>query len=318
MITPKPATGRLLCVGLTTVDVVALAVQLERFEGVRLMGAMQMAPAGTAAGAALVAARLGVSTQLLGTVGADAMGRFVCNELAFAGVDVSLVKVIPCKATSATLIPIDPAGERMIYHAPGAAPFIEITPQDRAAATQARAVHYAAVGAVMSEREAGVELLRAAKQGGAMVTCDLIAPGPLAAAELKRILPYVDVFLPSAVEARYLTGQDDLHCAAQAFITWGASACVIKNGAQGAHAVDSRGRVDQIAAIPVKELIDTTSCGDGFCAGFIAARMRGRPWLDALNFAAATASLVAQGPATVGGLNSSEQVDALLLEGPVA
>jgi pfkB family carbohydrate kinase len=101
-------------------------------------------------------------------------------------------------------------------------------------------VHYAAVGAVMSDPQAGVELLHAAKQGGAMVTCDLIAPGPLAAAELKRILPHVDVFLPSAVEARYLTGQDDLHSAAQAFIDWGAAACVIKNGAEGAHAVDSR------------------------------------------------------------------------------
>jgi sugar/nucleoside kinase (ribokinase family) len=315
MNTPKPATDRLLCVGLTTVDVVALAVQLERFEGVRLMSAMQMAPAGTAAGAALVAARLGVATQLLGAVGGDAMGRFVCNELAFAGVDVSLMKVMPGKTTSATLIPIDPGGERMIYHAPGAAPFIEISPQDRAAAAQARAVHYAAVGAVMSDGDAGVELLRAAKQGGAMVTCDLIAPGPLAAAELKRILPYVDVFLPSAVEARYLTGEEDLQRAAQAFIAWGAAACVIKNGAEGALAVDSQGRVDHIAAIPVKALVDTTSCGDSFCAGFIAARLRRRPWLDALHFAAATASLVAQGPATVGRLESFEQVDALLEEG---
>ena len=56
----------LLCIGLTTVDVVALPVEIEPFEGVRLINAMQMAPAGTAAGTALVAAKLQVATRLAG------------------------------------------------------------------------------------------------------------------------------------------------------------------------------------------------------------------------------------------------------------
>ena len=40
----------LLCIGLTTVDVVALPLRMEPFDGVRLIDAVQMAPAGTAAG----------------------------------------------------------------------------------------------------------------------------------------------------------------------------------------------------------------------------------------------------------------------------
>src|SRR5882724_5446537 len=79
----------LLCIGLTTVDVVALPVGIEPFDGVRLISAMQMAPAGTAAGTALVAAKLGVATQLAGAVGADAAGRFIRGELIHAGVDVT-------------------------------------------------------------------------------------------------------------------------------------------------------------------------------------------------------------------------------------
>src|SRR5260221_11592919 len=67
----------LLCIGLTTVDVVALPVRLEPFDGVRLIDAVQMAPAGTAAGTALVAAKLRVATQLAGAVGPDAAGRFI-------------------------------------------------------------------------------------------------------------------------------------------------------------------------------------------------------------------------------------------------
>jgi len=79
----------LLCIGLTTVDVVALPVRLEPFDGVRLIDAVQMAPAGTAAGTALVAAKLRVATQLAGAVGPDAAGRFIRGELIHAGVDVA-------------------------------------------------------------------------------------------------------------------------------------------------------------------------------------------------------------------------------------
>jgi sugar/nucleoside kinase (ribokinase family) len=74
----------LLCIGLTTVDVVALPVRIEPFDGVRLINAMQMAPAGTAAETALVAAKLRVAVQLAGTVGADAAGRFIRSELPWA------------------------------------------------------------------------------------------------------------------------------------------------------------------------------------------------------------------------------------------
>src|SRR5260221_4072164 len=133
----------LLCIGLTTVDVVALPVRMEPFDGVRLMDAMQMAPAGTAAGAALVAAKLQVATQLAGAVGADAAGRFIRGELIHAGVDVALLEMLPGLPTSTTLIPIDAAGERMIYHSPGAPPLMGFSGGLKTAAARARPLHYA-------------------------------------------------------------------------------------------------------------------------------------------------------------------------------
>ena len=89
----QPAS--LLCIGLTTVDVVALPVRMEPFDGVRLIDAMHMAPAGTAAGTALVAAKLQVATQLAGAVGEDAAGRFIRRELEHAGVGVALLRCCP-------------------------------------------------------------------------------------------------------------------------------------------------------------------------------------------------------------------------------
>jgi sugar/nucleoside kinase (ribokinase family) len=52
--------------------------------------------------------------------------------------------------------------------------------------------------------------------------------------------------------------------------------------------------------------VDTTSCGDSYCAGFIAALDRGWAPLEAARFATATAALVAQGLATLGRLESFE------------
>ena len=58
----------LLCIGLTTLDMVARPIDaLPSGEGTRLIEGIAVAPAGTAAGAAMIAARLGVKTALAGT-----------------------------------------------------------------------------------------------------------------------------------------------------------------------------------------------------------------------------------------------------------
>jgi sugar/nucleoside kinase (ribokinase family) len=124
--------------------------------------------------------------------------------------------------------------------------------------------------------------------------------------------------MPSADEATALTGLDDLAAAADAFRAMGAKACVIKAGAAGAVVAmgDERHRIPAHLIEPV----DTTSCGDSFCAGFIAALARGWTVLDACRFAATTAALVAQGLGTLGKLQGFDQtveaMGALPLRGP--
>jgi sugar/nucleoside kinase (ribokinase family) len=57
---------------------------------------------------------------------------------------------------------------------------------------------------------------------------------------------------------------------------------------------------------------DTTSCGDAFCAGFIAALDRGWAPLDACRLANMTAGLVAEGYGTLGALlGFDETVEAM-------
>ncbi len=296
----------LLAIGLTTLDVTARPVDdLTRTDRAVLIDGIACTPAGTAGGAALVAARLGVPTALAGAVGDDPAGAFVRLGLEGARVDTALLVSRAGRPTSTTLLTVESGGRRSSFHAPGAGMSTTIDAATTAAARGAEFVHYGGVGGEALDRGPGAALLRAAKDASAIVTCDLIAPRRSAPDELRRLLPHVDYFLPSAGEAAALTGSDDPGAAADAFLAMGAGACIIKAGAEGAF-VALGGERHRLPAHLI-EPVDTTSCGDAFCAGFIAALSRGWAPLEACRFAIAAAALVAGGLGTLGKLEGFDQ-----------
>jgi len=293
----------LLTIGLTTLDICARPIDaLTHTERAILIDGIACTPAGTAGGAAMVAGKLGVPTRIVGAVGDDLNGAYVRFGFESVGVDTSLLVTKPGERTSATLLAVETDGRRSSYHAPGAGVGAAVDDAVVAAACASGFVHYASVGGAATDGGAGAELLRAAKAAGAVVTCDLIGPRRSALDELKRLLPYVDYFMPSAAEATFLTGLEDLAAAAELFRTLGAKACIIKNGGRGSYVSIGSAPV----SIPAHAIqpIDTTSCGDSYCAGFIAALAKGWPPLEACRFATATAALVAQGLGTLGKLES--------------
>ncbi|MGH1560300.1 carbohydrate kinase family protein [Caulobacter segnis] len=103
------------------------------------------------------------------------------------------------------------------------------------------------------------------------MTCDLISPQATALDELKRLLPFVDYFMPSAAEAQFLTGEDDLFVAADVFRDLGAGGCIIKNGGRGSVVVLDGVRTTLPAY--VIQPVDTTSCGDS------TAQASSPPWI---------------------------------------
>jgi len=303
--------GGLLAIGLTTLDIVARPIEtLTHTERATFIEGVACTPAGTAGGAAMVAARLGVPTRIAGAIGDDLNGAFVRLGFERTGVVADLLQTRPGERTSVTVLAVEPDGRRSSWHAPGAGASVRIDAAVTAAACGSRFVHYAAVGGANSDRGPGADLLRAAKASGALVTCDLIGPRRSAPEELKRLLPFVDYFMPSAAEAEFLTGQPGIAAAADEFRAMGAGACVIKNGRAGCFASigDDRFALPAFAV----DAVDTTSCGDAFCAGFIAALARGRAPREALRFATMTAALVAQGLGTLGRLESFEATDSAL------
>ena len=84
------------------------------------------------------------------------------------------------------------------------------------------------------------------------------------------LLRKVDVFLPSAVEARQLVGHTDYERAARELATIGPTIVAIKLGADGAIVYErSRDLGVHVAAYPAA-FVEGTGAGDAFCGGFMA------------------------------------------------
>lgn len=306
----------LLAVGLTTLDVTVYPVaRLPEGDTGEFVESVALSPAGTAGGTAFVAQKLGMAAGIASAVGNDAQGGLVRSMFAEAGVDTSLLSANAAMPTSTTVLPIRPGGDRPHWHMMGASVFAPVTDAMFAALPRTAAVHWGAVG-FPGMAESGPNFLAAARTAGAFTSCDLIAPSPAANAELDRLLPHIDLFMPSMAEVQALAQTDDPSEGARYFIARGAGGCLIKLGAKGALLV----LPDQRIHAPAHRIdpVDTTSCGDSLCAGFLAARARGLEAEAALRFAVATAAQVALGIGTLGKLGGYDATLAFMRETPLA
>lgn len=294
----------LVCVGLTVLDVLGRPVsQIPEGGSVALIEQIRLTPAGTAAAPAMIAARMGLRTRLVGGIGCDEIGDVIEAGLVRRGVDVSALQRIDALPSSATLLPIPPEGERPALHAPGASLLVDI--DDPAPYLDTRFLHLGGVG-TMPHMDAGKSrvLLEAARARGVTTTCDLISPGPSTLEALERVMPFVDYFMPTLDEAVALSGAAGAESAAAFFRERGAGVCIFKDGSRGSLLATGSG-VRRIPSFEV-EVVDTSGCGDAYCGGFIAALAHDLPLEDACRFASATAALVATGLGSDAGVEGYE------------
>lgn len=305
----------LLCVGLTTLDItVRPVVSLPEGETGQIVEKIALSPAGTAGGTAFVARTLGLRTALSSAVGDDPQGQIVRSMLDGAGVDTSMLAVDPNWPTSTTVLPIRPNGDRPNWHMMGASVFAPVSEAERAALDRTRNVHWAGVG-FPGAMGKGADFLREAQARGLFTTCDLIAPTEAAQTDLDALLPHVDLFMPSLAELSALAGTDDPVEGARRFMARGAKGCLFKLGGDGALLV----LPDEQIHAPAHRIdpVDTTSCGDSLCAGYIAGRARGLDQAEALRFGVATAAQVALGVGTLGVVEDYDATLAFMRETPV-
>ncbi len=297
------------CVGLTILDILGRPINsIPEGGSTTIIDQISMTPAGTAAGPVVIAAKLGMKATLVGAIGSDDMGMLLESMLKKQGVDATRLQHRTDLPTAATMLAVNANGDRPNFHAIGATIMLEIDGPTEEFITGSRFVHWGGVGTMLNlDGGRGAEILKKAKTAGATITCDFIAPQPGTLDAIKSVLPHVDYFMPSLEEAMAIAGTTTPEDTARYFLDCGTGACIFKWGAKGS-LLATRDGIKRIPAFRV-DVLDTTGCGDAYCAGFIAALARGRNVEDACRFATAVSALVATGLGSDAGVVSYEETE---------
>lgn len=289
-------------------------------QDVDLIEEIRLTVAGTAAGTTVDLAKLGASVLAMGAIGEDAAGNFIVDTLGRYGVETSGLRRKPGVQTSATMLPIRPNGERPGLHVLGANGELTLDDIDWDAIRQARHLHFGGTYLMPKlDGEPTAEVLRFARAHGVTVTHDLIAiDRPDLLEVIAPALPQVDYFMPGIDEARLISGLDDRRQVIDFFLDRGVGHTVFKMGDQGSSIAwrDADGTTQEIRVPALRStVVDSTGCGDAYCAGFIVGLLRGWPLEQAARLGTAAAGLVITGLGSDAGIIDLEQTIRFMEQG---
>lgn len=246
----------------------------------RVVRSIRMTVGSSSAIFACGAARLGLRVAFCGVVGDDAFGRFMLEEMAGRGIDVSACTVDPSRPTGATVI-LTSGTDRAILTAMGAIGALDVDVVPQSLIARARHLHSGCFYLQETSRERLPAFFAAARDRGLTTSFDTNwDPAGRWDGGVAAMLQASDVFFPNATEARRIARVDDVDEAAWALAakgsigrTDGGPIVAVKLGADGALACRAGGPIVRVPAMTT-EPADTTGAGDSFNAGFL------RAWLD--------------------------------------
>jgi len=265
----------------------------------KLVDGISLVIGGSAAITAVAAARLGLRVALAAAVGADPAGRFMLDQLASEGVDVSAVLVREDTPTGMT-VALSRGGDRAILTALGAVASLTAVEVPASLLAEARHVHASSWFLLEDSLGPGLAgLFSAARAEGATTSLDTNwDPAERWTGEhLLTAIAQADLLLPNEAEALRLSSALSLDEAAGK-LTAGGARLVVKLGERGALCVDgAAGPVRYQVALPPVVPADATGAGDCFNAGLIAGLLDGMdlPRAAALGCAAGALSTAAPG-----------------------
>ncbi|HEX4414820.1 MAG TPA: carbohydrate kinase family protein [Lacipirellulaceae bacterium] len=288
-------------VGSCVVDVLARPVPLtSAIGGGRLIESepLVLTTGGIVSNSGIAMARLGMRVAAFTYVGNDEWANVIRHRYAAEGVDTSALITHPTGATSTTAVLIDPSGERTFVHCVGAPRMLDkqalVGQMELFAKSRAMLIGYYPL---MTRLQNDLpDVFAAIRELGCLTALDAAADGgtmdPLA-----RILPHVDVYIPSESEAQHQTGLEDPRAIIAAYRDAGARNWVgVKLGSKGALLSPSPGEFVDIAAVKAPgEVIDTTGAGDCFLGGLLAGILRGLPPAEAGRLGAAAGACCVTG-----------------------
>lgn len=239
-------------------------------QNLALLDEIRMTVAGTAAGTSVDLAKLGADVVAMGAIGEDEAGNFVESTMQRYGITTKYLVRKSGVQTSASMLPIRPNGERPALHVQGANAEFSIEDVDFDVLSKADVLHVGGTYVMPKfDGKPTAEVLRFAKEHGVTTTLDMLAiPREDMLEVLEPSLPYIDYFMPGLEEAQMICGLENRGDVISFFLDRGVGHTVFKMGGKGS-SIDAPD-MDEIRLPAFKsEVVDSTGCGDAYCAGFI-------------------------------------------------
>ena len=298
-----------LSLGIYVVDVLGRPIDQFPEKGkLALFDELEIHTGGCANNTAIALARLGISAGAMGKVGADAFGDLILQGLTDNGVNAAGMRQDADASTSFTFVAIASDGERTFYHYIGANGELCEADLDWELIQTVKILHIA--GALVMPSFDGTPManvLRTAKALGITTSLDTAYDATGKWMEtLEPCLPYVDIFMPSSVEAEYLTGLSDYREITQ-FLrrNYGINTIVIKMGENGSYATTPE--AEHFAPAYPVNVVDATGAGDAYAAGFLAGTIMDWDLKATMELASATGAACVTAIGTTAGIQNLEE-----------
>lgn len=277
--------------------------------GLAVLEKLELTTGGNVCNSGVAMAKLGMKVAAAGLVGKDVLGSAITDRLREAGLDVACVFADDRAQTSATVVAVEPGGERVFFHTPGVTKLLDAAAFRRCIPTFAQCDvvqvgYFGLLPALTPELPNVLAELKAASPK-TRIALDTVNP-PADAALLWPILPHLDLFAPSRTEGQALTGESSPHKMVAAFRErMGEGLIGIKLDADGCYLDD--GQVS--ATVPAYKIdcVDTTGAGDTWFGGLLTALAKQMPLDLAGKFANRAAADCCTGFGASAGVRSFEE-----------
>ncbi len=304
------------CIGILVADVIAKPVDsipkpglLERIDSIAIYSG------GCAMSAGIDMAKIGLNTAVIGKVGADSFGSYLCGELEKYNVNTEGIATDDKVQTSASVVISASNGERSFLHTVGANGTFCYADVNWDVIEKSRIVFVA--GTMLMDAFDGEDCARVLKKCKEMGKTTVLDTAWDSRGRWMQVLapcmPYIDVFMPSIDEAIALAdGEEDPVKIADKFFDMGVKQVVIKLGSRGCYLRETRAAEGVTIPCFKVKAIDTTGAGDSFCAGFLSGMAKGLSFTECGRFANAVGAHCVQAMGASTGIRSYEEIQGFI------
>ena len=241
------------------------------------ISSVQNTSGGDALNCAIDCSKLGLDTGICAMIGQDMFGGVVKNNAVQNGVDVSRMVESAEHMTNISFVCIEESGDRHFLVTIGANDEFGYKDIDMEYVKQAKVVQIGSANGIpkLDGPDLG-RFLKECQEAGCITSMDVTGglDGKVYMTAIEDALHYTDIFLPSMYEATQLTGKETCEEIEEFFRPYGLKMLVIKLGGDGVYVTDFAKR-RYIRTFEDAPVIDTTGCGDSFCAGFLTGIVKG-------------------------------------------